>query len=72
LSVRGTWPATPLGLESRRRTGAFHVTINLPAEVDPNGATAQFRHGLLTVDLPKAAGPRRRLDIRVHTDGSTA
>ena len=71
LTVRGTWPAAPLGLESHRRTGPFQVTINLPQDVDPNGANAQFRHGLLTVELPKASGPRRRLDVRVHSGTGT-
>lgn len=29
------------------------VTIPLPAEVDPDGAVARFREGVLTVELPK-------------------
>jgi HSP20 family protein len=68
VTVRGTWPPAPAGVDSTRRTGAFQLTVNLPAEVDPDGARARFRHGLLTVELPKAAGPRRRLPIDIEGD----
>jgi HSP20 family protein len=32
---------------------SLSVTIPLPAEVDPDGARAKFRDGILTVELPK-------------------
>ena len=70
VSVRGIWPAPPLGAQSNRRSGHFDLTVSLPAEVDPDGANAGFHHGLLTVELPKAAGPRRRLTIRVQESPS--
>jgi HSP20 family protein len=66
LTVRGTWPPPPVGVAASRRSGRFDVTVGLPADVDPDAAQARFHHGLLTVELPKAAGPRRRLAIRVE------
>jgi len=33
--------------------GSFSRTILLPAEIDPDGAEASERHGLLTIRLPK-------------------
>jgi len=31
----------------------LYTTIQLPAEVDPDGAKAKLRNGILTVELPK-------------------
>jgi HSP20 family protein len=66
LTVRGSWPPVPLGIDSRRRTGSFVSVVSLPADVDPEAAQAHFQHGLLTVELPKVTGPRRRLNIQVE------
>jgi HSP20 family protein len=63
ITVRGAWPERPDDDTARRR-GAFSLSVNLPVNVDPDRATADFRHGLLTVTLPKAVGPRRKLPIR--------
>jgi HSP20 family protein len=43
-----------------RRFGAFERTVSLPAVVNPEGAAAEFKDGVLTVTLPKAdmAKPR--------------
>ena len=38
-----------------RRYGAFMRTVQLPAAVEAEKVTATFKHGLLTVTLPKAA-----------------
>ena len=37
---------------------SFHKLIRLPEEVLPDGAKAKFKHGVLTVELPKKAKPR--------------
>jgi HSP20 family protein len=50
-----------------RRFGTFHRAVRLPDRVDPEGITASFKDGLLTISVPKAesAKPRR---IQVSTD----
>ena len=50
-----------------RRFGTFHRSVRLPDRVDPDGVTAQYKDGLLTVTVPKAesAKPRR---IQVATE----
>jgi HSP20 family protein len=35
-----------------RPYGAFDVSVTLPAHVDPNGATARYRRGVLRLRLP--------------------
>ncbi len=67
VSVRGEWPAAPEGLETVRRQGPFTLSVNLPAEIDPDNTEAQFHHGLLRVEMPKAAGLRRRLPISIQS-----
>lgn len=67
LTIRGHWPSLRLGVESARRQGPFALTVMFPTETDPDQARAHFTHGLLTVEMPKATGPRRRLDIQVHS-----
>jgi HSP20 family protein len=44
-----------------RGAGRFIRTLTLPAAVDADNVSAEFRNGLLTVTLPKseAAKPRR-------------
>ena len=37
-----------------RRYGSFSRTFVLPAEVDTEGVQANFKHGVLTISLPKA------------------
>jgi len=48
---------------TERSYGRFERTVPLPVEVDPNGAEATFRQGVLTVRLPKtgdsAAEPKQ-------------
>lgn len=43
-----------------RRFGAFERTVSLPSVVDSEGASADFKDGVLTITLPKAevAKPR--------------
>jgi HSP20 family protein len=40
---------------SERATGTFVRHIELPSEVDENNVQADYKHGLLTVTLPKTA-----------------
>lgn len=44
-----------------RRFGTFHRAVRLPDRVDPDGVTAAYAEGLLTVVVPKSesAKPRR-------------
>jgi HSP20 family protein len=43
---------------SERRCGSFVRGVRLPASVDASKVTATFRHGLLTVTMPKTAEAR--------------
>jgi HSP20 family protein len=45
---------------SERAAGRFVRTVELPAEVDPDGVRARYQHGLLLVTVPRAASARPR------------
>jgi len=46
--------------------GAFHRVIPLPAEVDRDKAEAAYKHGVLTVTLPKTEEAKgRRIAVKV-------
>lgn len=45
---------------SERSYGEFRRVIELPAEVDGDKASASFKHGVLTVTLPKTSAARVR------------
>lgn len=62
--VRGEFPACP-GEVDRRAGRAFHVVVSWPTEINPDTATADWRHGLLSITAQKAAGHRRRISL--HT-----
>jgi HSP20 family protein len=48
-----------------RRGGRFSRVIQLPRDLDPEQADAQYRNGLLTVRLPKhAASKPRQIQVR--------
>jgi len=50
-----------------RSTGKFIRSLTLPAEIDAEKVTAQYRDGLLSLTLPKAAGARpRQIAINVN------
>lgn len=48
-----------------RSYGAFRRSFSLPAEVDPDKATAHFAKGVLTVTLPKTAQAAKTKKIEV-------
>jgi HSP20 family protein len=52
---------------SERSTGKFVRTLTLPAEIDAEKVTADYRNGLLTVTLPKAESAKPR-QIAVHVN----
>ena len=46
--------------------GRFQRTIPLPHAVDPNKITANYKNGLLTVDLPKTEeAKRKQIEVKV-------
>jgi HSP20 family protein len=48
-----------------QRHGRFERTVVLPAEVDPEGAEATLRNGVLRVTLPVATRSQgRRIEVR--------
>ena len=48
-----------------RRHGKFHRALQLPKWVDADGVETQYRHGLLTVRLPRAEGVKaRRVEVK--------
>jgi len=46
-------------VRTERTYGAFRRTVQLPCEVEDEGATATFKRGVLTVTLPKSERARR-------------
>ncbi|HSV73732.1 MAG TPA: Hsp20/alpha crystallin family protein [Chthonomonadales bacterium] len=51
---------------SERAAGRFVRTVDLPNDVEADGATAQYAHGLLTITLPKpAAAKPRQIQVSV-------
>lgn len=47
-------------LLSERRYGAFQRQVALPSDVDPDGITAQFKDGVLTILLAKDQNSTKR------------
>ena len=54
-----------------RRFGAFERTVALPTAVRADGASAEFKDGVLTISLPKAEEAKPRA-IPVRAGGSAA
>jgi len=54
-----------------RRYGAFHRRFALPDSADPEGITAQGRHGVLEISIPKRPEktPRRIMVNGLQNDG---
>ncbi len=49
-----------------RATGRFARSVELPTEIDPDAAEARYRHGILSVQLPKHP-ERRPRQVKVQT-----
>ena len=57
---QGTWH------RQERGYGSFSRVMELPAEIDDQRVAADFRHGVLTVSLPKREETKpRRIEVRV-------
>jgi HSP20 family protein len=53
------------------RRGSFSRSLNLPAGLDPDGATASFDHGMLRLSIPKAEESKpRQIRISPSRDGT--
>jgi len=50
-----------------RFEGEFSRTLTLPEKVDPDAATAHFKNGILTIELPKAEVVKPR-SIKIKTE----
>jgi len=49
-----------------RSFGTFRRTFQLPSQLDPNKISAEFKHGVLTVSLPKVEEAKpKQIDIKV-------
>jgi HSP20 family protein len=65
LTIAGEKPG-PVGVpperihRSERAAGRFVRTVELPTEVDADGVSARYQHGLLLVAVPRAASARPR------------
>jgi HSP20 family protein len=56
-----------------RSFGRFSRSLTLPDGVDPDGVTAEFDRGVLTVRIPKPEQRKpRRIEIRAAGDGNGA
>lgn len=64
LTLRGTRKPTDredgVFLRVERAAGAFERVLELPEDPDPEGSRAAYADGLLTLDVPKHAGGKRR------------
>lgn len=54
-------------LRDERLQGEFKRTFEFSKQIEPEGIQAQFKHGVLTIDLPKSAKALpRKIDIQVN------
>jgi len=52
---------------SERFVGRFHRTVTLPATVKDTEVKAQYKHGILTITLPKAEGAKpKQIEVNVN------
>jgi HSP20 family protein len=49
---------------TERAFGRFERAFELPADVDPDGISAEFADGVLTLSLPRKADSARRIDVK--------
>lgn len=63
--VRPEADAESRWLSTERISGAFERSFRLPAEVREDAIDARYAHGVLTVTVPKAELPVRKVEIKV-------
>lgn len=51
-------------LSTERISGAFERSFRLPAQVREDAIEARYAHGVLTVTVPKAEVPARKIEVR--------
>lgn len=51
-------------LSTERISGAFERSFRLPAQVREDAIEARYVHGVLTVTVPKAEVPARKIEVR--------
>jgi HSP20 family protein len=66
LTVRGNRRTSALGEEVKpvqlqRSEGAFSQTFSVPGDIRADAITAELRHGVLTITVPKGPGSQRSL-----------
>jgi HSP20 family protein len=71
LSIKGERKPPQVGQGSWHRRergyGAFTRLVDLPFHVDADGVQADFKHGVLTVTLPKSeAAKPRRIEVKAE------
>lgn len=52
-------------VSTERISGSFERSFRLPAQVREDAIEARYAHGVLTVTVPKAEVPARRIEIKV-------
>ena len=55
-------------LMRERRTGSFHRALRLPDTVDTDQAHPSYKHGVLTITIPKAESKKAK-QLKVSVDG---
>ena len=70
VTLRGTREPEPLSEgdvvhRTERTTGEFTRSFTLPFRLDPDGVKANFKHGVLTLDLPRPESERpKRIKVQ--------
>lgn len=64
VAARGEFP--PPISQPGAKPETFHAIVELPGDINPDTAEADWRHGLLKVTVYKATGRRRTLEIKAH------
>ncbi|HMZ07174.1 MAG TPA: Hsp20/alpha crystallin family protein [Anaerolineales bacterium] len=68
VSIEGEYKADDASfLLNELPQGAFHRTLRMPVDVDPENVQARIADGVLTLTLPKAESARpKKIQVTVH------